>query len=197
MKKIIFGLIATVLFTIMLFGQTNINLINIEGSEIAFIKNIRKDNTFSDYYILQYDNIDFTNLLKLKNLVLVDENPNSITLKCDSDTYLFTNKSITNIKNQFQGYGLSNRKGIFKLIPIDSPTSLNQIISSNGKLDPNRGLECLSGGVGSTGCTVTPSNLNPGTASCSLTCGSGYHSCCNDVVGECRCVANPKPVKLQ
>lgn len=40
---------------------------------------------------------------------------------------------------------------------------------------------CVSGGVGSTGCSLEAAGI-----SCSVTCAEGYYACCN--LG-CRCVA--------
>ena len=53
-------------------------------------------------------------------------------------------------------------------------------------------ITCHSGGPGSTACSVKESSISVGTAECSVTFSTGFYACCDDTVGECRCVATKK-----
>ena len=58
MKKLVFGLIATILLTSYSFGQSKISFLDIKNKEIAIIID-NNNNTFKEYYLFQYDNQDF------------------------------------------------------------------------------------------------------------------------------------------
>ena len=110
------------------------------------------------------------------------------TLLSDSLRLYYTQKGLKQTKRietdtlRLRYYYKGNDKDII-YETIVSKVALIDISSVGG------GLKWLSGGPGSSACSVTPSDLSLGTPTCSVTCNSGYYACCDDRVGECRCVA--------
>ncbi len=189
MKKKIFGLIATVLFGSLGFSQ-KATLIDAKGSEIAIIINRNDNNSFKEYYLLQYNNVDFLEITNEIDISVVEINEDQIKLKSNNKVFTLTIDSNYRNSNEkvFLGYGLSRRLGNFSLIKdFLNPASISDVVLVNNVL-LGKGSTCHSGGKGSTECSVTPSPLNVGTPSCSVKCGTGYYSCCDDTKGECGCV---------
>jgi hypothetical protein len=192
MKKFIFGLIATVMFGFVGNAQKSVKLVDIKGLEMAIIIDLQKNNSFSEFYLFQYNDLDFSKLITANNVTLVQASLDNIILKNDSEVLSFSILGKNNEFNKFIGYGISKRNGKFKLINYENPKEAMDLILSNNQVHRTAAITCHSGGVGSTECSATPSDLNVGAASCSVHCGTGYHSCCNDTVGECKCKPNPK-----
>jgi len=95
----------------------------------------------------------------------------------------------TSFKNNYYGYGLSRRVGLFTFSPIEDPVAIYDVIP--GVSDPivnGKKLDCHSGGPGAEECSVKPSDINVGAPECSVKCGKGYYACCDDTRGECRCL---------
>ena len=198
MKKLVFGLIATILLTSYSFGQSKISFLDIKNKEIAIIID-NNNNTFKEYYLFQYDNQDFDFFLNKELIGNIEIVNNNLIIITDKIKYLFAiNDENKDEKIIFKGYGLSQRKGDFRILEnLNQPNIYHIIINrllGGSELEGNgqTGIRCLSGGVGTSSCEVTPSTANIGAASCKVTCSTGYYSCCDDSVGECRCVANPK-----
>lgn len=191
MKKLIFALIAIIAIADFSFSQKKINILDLPGFETALIVNLNNRVDFKEYYLFQYVDIEIYDFSKAKSITLIQTNPDYIKIDCDGNLIVFTLDS--NYRNQneiiFYGYGLSKRNGNFKIdLEIVPTTNLSNSIISNGI--KNSKITCHSGGVGSTECSVTPSDMNLGTASCSVKCSNNYHSYCDDVKGECGCLPN-------
>jgi hypothetical protein len=104
---------------------------------------------------------------------------------------------------RYEGYGLSLRTGAWS-IPLDEilTRGVAELIPGCGGTGGEAGIAslstCDSGGPGSTACGTTCLTASPGQ--CNITCGPGYHSCCNRSTCSCTCVQNsssgggePKP----
>lgn len=74
----------------------------------------------------------------------------------------------------YSGFGFSRTNGEWHL-PLDN----------SWLYSPTEGT-CTSGGIGSTACSLTC-----GRRSCSISCASGYYSCCNCgvLLASCKCIA--------
>ena len=188
MKKLLFGALATVLFPFIGNAQKKVSLVDVKGVEVAIIIDMKEDNTFTDFYLFQYDDIDFSKILNSKSITLMEAGKDMVRLKCDDEiVFLTIDKEAKNENGpSFYGYGLSKRKGVFSLIENENPQTILDLILINNKA-PGK-LTCHSGGAGSSECSVTPSNVSVGTTACSVKCNAGYYSCCDDTVGECRCI---------
>jgi len=198
MKKLLFGILATVLFS-PAFAQ-NARLIDIKGSEIGILVNVKEDNSFKEYFLFQYKDFDFSNLVKSKEVKIVQASKNVLILNCDNNLISFTIDG--NHKQEdattYSGYGLSKRNGNFSLNKqVSNPTSVpDYVLIDNVQHRSISSITCHSGGAGATECSVTPSSVNVGAAGCTVSCGSGFHACCDDTRGECRCIQNaPGKVK--
>jgi len=196
MKKLLFGLIATVLFGNLSFGQNKISFLDIKGKEIAIIVD-NTDNSFKEYYLFQYQNQDFS---KLSNKVVtgfVEIINDNLIIKSNDVTFTFTLNNNGSLDNIYYGYGLSHRIGEFKIMNNQNPSYIYDLIvgktAIDGSIDGSTGsLSCNSGGKGSSECSVKASSMNLGTSECSVKCNSGFYACCDDTRGECRCVEEKK-----
>lgn len=109
MKKALFGIIAIVMFVFVGNAQ-KASVLDIKNKEIAFIVNQKSDNTFSDYYLFQYNTSDFSFLKNYKSLTIESVDEYSIILNCDN---LKKVKFSINGNGDFKGYGMYHRKSNF------------------------------------------------------------------------------------
>lgn len=110
------------------------------------------------------------------------------------------------------GYGLANKTGDFaESLATLTPAALDRLLPVCGGSDPLRlqqrngsffavprfqgtppadaQLICDSGGAGSSSCSTSCGGLSAGKT-CSVNCGTGYHSCCDLGKCKCQCVSN-------
>lgn len=204
MKKIFFSLITTITFFYSSFSQHKVNLIDIPNVEVAFLIDLQSNDTFKDYFLLQYSNNDLRNLNLSDNLILNDFNKDYIKIKDLNSNKITVFTLDSNYRNSNEtiiyGFGFSKKSNNFKLnLANSTPKTVLDIIEYNGRLpfgnDFNEGgLDCDSGGVGSSECSTTGSDLGSipgGGGGCSVKCNPGYYACCDGGANECRC----KPVK--
>ena len=136
MKNIMYCLI-TALFPTGIFAQ-KVKMIDVKNSEIAVIVDIKKDGTFSNYYVFQYQNNDFKALVKCKNIKLIQATSSLITLNCDNKIIsLSIDKSYVRKREKvYYGYGLAKYYGNFKLKEnVLNPESCNDWILNIVKAD--------------------------------------------------------------
>lgn len=197
MKKIILGLIATIMIGNLTFGQSKISFLDIKNKEIAIIID-NKNNSFKEYYLFQYDNQDFSNLSNKELFGNVKLSENNLIISSNNIEYIFTiSENRNGEKYIFNGYGLSHRIGDFSIGKNINPEFIYNAIFNKalgGDLfdGGSVSITCHSGGPGATSCSVKASSISVGTAECSVSCSAGFYACCDDTKGECRCVANPK-----
>ena len=175
-------------------AQKSVKLIDIKGSELAIIINIDKENSFSEFFLFQYENIDLAKVLESKEIYLQDFGEDYVRLNTGSETLLFTLDS--NLKGEkdivYEGYGISHRKANYTLEIVDNPITISDDLLIDGKR-PSNVSNCTSGGVGSTECSIDSSPI-VGGGSCSVKCGKGYYSCCDDTRNSCSCKAEKKSI---
>lgn len=137
-----------------------------------------------------------TNLLKqniksiayLKNGILINKDlfygvEGNVNDRIISDVKLLSNKTEVNSQPTINGLvhlWFSKTDSTFKT------KTAEQLINTMANFVPEE--DCDAGGVGSTGCSI-----GGGASGCSVSCGSGYHACCNVTVlgaNDCHCEAN-------
>jgi hypothetical protein len=189
MKNLVFGLIATIIMHSNSFAQSKVDLLDIKGVELAIILDMKTDKTFKEFFVFQYNENDFSKIKSSSTISLLETTEDKVSIICDNEIITFTiNNDYANKNDKiYFGYGLSHRKGVFKLLNFNNPTTLMDVVSVNG-IQSNK-LNCHSGGKGSTECS-TESAIG---GSCSVKCGNGYYSCCDDTRNECRC----QPIKIK
>jgi hypothetical protein len=192
MKNIVFGLIATVLFGNLSFGQNKISFLDIKGKEIAIIVD-NADNSFKEYYLFQYQNQDFSKLSSKIVTGFVEIINDNLIIKSNDVTFTFALNNNGSLDNIYYGYGLSHRIGEFKIMNIQNPLYIYDLIvgetAIDGSIDGSTGsLSCNSRGKKSSECSVKDSTINVGAAECSVKCDPGFYACCDDTIGECRCI---------
>jgi hypothetical protein len=202
MKKVIFGLIATFCLFFASYSQHKVNLVDIPNVEVAFLIDLKNDNTFNDYFLLQYSENNLSNLELSNDLILSDFNKDYIKIKDLNSKKIITftiDKKYSNTNEVvIYGYGFSKKSNNFKLNLINEPNTILDIIQYSGKFlfEGNvGGLECNSGGVGSSECSTTGSDMGQipgGGGGCSVKCSPGYYACCDGGANECRCKKNKK-----
>jgi nitrogen regulatory protein PII-like uncharacterized protein len=191
MKNIFFSIITLVLTSNFVIAQNTVKFINFQGKELGIAINIKSDNSFTEYYLFQSDYQDYSKLSGFDNFKLVEATKDHIKVSSDDSIFTFTIEETEKKENIFLGFGLSKRSGEFKLVENSDAEDFMDLILTNNQV--NRGsLTCHSGGEGATECSVTPSDVNVGASSCSVSCGRGYYACCDDTRGECKCKANKK-----
>jgi hypothetical protein len=112
--------------------------------------------------------------------------------------------------NVWTGFGLARKSGAFKeslssldgptldrLLPVCGGSSPMRLVRTAGALatprwqataPPDAPLICDSGGAGSTSCSTSCGGISTGKT-CSVSCGTGYHACCDFAQCKCQCVA--------
>lgn len=88
------------------------------------------------------------------------------------------------IDSGYQLTRLYGRKGIDLVAAV-----FGQLQPQRGKslfFDESEDAGCTAGGPGSTSCSIE-GNIGPGGAGCSVSCGSGYYSCCT--LTGCTCTS--------
>jgi hypothetical protein len=93
-------------------------------------------------------------------------------------------------------YGISYQWGSFdieKLKDTSGFSAFENLIRANLNISStsNRSEKCTSGGIGSSGCSIDEAF---GLGGCSVSCSTGYHSCCQSNTVTCSCVKD-KPIK--
>lgn len=89
-------------------------------------------------------------------------------------------------------------------VVIDSGYQLSRLFGQRGvslvdsiarelQLGPNWGFKCVSGGPGSTDCSIEGS-IAGGGAGCSVSCASGYYACCS--LSGCHCTKGGEEEEL-
>ena len=197
MKKLIITFIIGTLLTTNLTAQKKGSFENVNGIELGIIIDKKIDNTFSEYFLFQYKNLNLTVLRNYNSVTLLEYTPNTIKLTCDGRVITFTNDNNYRNNNEtiYLGYGVSHRKGgSYSIDRLANPKSIHDLILVGGRrafLGEFGGgsLTCHSGGVGSTACSADSGTLSGG-GGCGVTCGTGYHACCDDTKNECRCIGN-------
>lgn len=188
MKNLILGIIVLLTVKNHCLAQKKVTVYDVKGKEAGIFINMNDKNEFDEMFLFQYENIDLSILKKYKNITLIESNKNFIKLSCDEVIYQLSLNSELNSEdvNYINGYGLSYRTGEYSLKLIENPENISEILLLNGKSVSTNVNKCDSGGQGSTACS-TDGGVAGGGASCSVTCGSGYYSCCMDAANECRC----------
>lgn len=201
MKNLIFCFFTVFLFSFYSNAQKN-RIAVLDMHELAvMIDYDSKNKTFKKYFLFEFKEklpIDFSRFSEIK---LVESTSTYLKLVCDKNEVCLNIEEGKkhNFGTQINGFGLSERIGNFSLNTKKlnhDITNLSELFMINSIESEETGkITCYSGGPGSTSCSVKPSNISLGTPECSVTCSSGYHSCCDDVKGECKC--NPNPTKPQ
>ncbi|RWX02614.1 hypothetical protein [Flavobacterium cerinum] len=172
-------------------------LADIPGVEIAIIPNFKKDSSFEEYYVFQYnlDTPNFFDVSAVKEVTLIEVNSSLIKLKIDSEIVVLTIDSNYVNANEtiFYGYGLSHKKATkYSLVNRGLPIKdLSEVIAVNDKI-LNPLITCRSGGKGSVECRSGSSVVSV-SMSCSVKCYTGYFACCDDTVNKCKCVETNPP----
>lgn len=178
-----------ILLSVVSYSQQRVRLADLAGTEIGILIDVQQDNTFTQYFVFQYEGSLF-DVSRASNITLVSSTDKTVKISFGGKVYAFTiDSNYTNANEQiYYGYGLSKRSGAFKLvIPVGDISTLMEAITFNNSFAGR--LTCHSGGVGSTECST--GSLG---SSCSVSCGSGYYACCDDTKNECRCIST-KPTK--
>lgn len=196
MKKTVFALVMTILFYCNGMAQRKVSLIDIKGVEMAVILD-KDDDHFKEFYVFQYEGATgFVN--SYSSITLIASDKETIKLKADEDILTFTLiKGYSNPNEKIvYGYGLSHRNGDYRLIDSQNPSSVMDLLNlTNVALSGD--LSCHSGGVGSSECSTTGSDLGQipgGGGGCSVKCNNGYYACCDGAKNECRCNPEKKNV---
>lgn len=198
-----------------LFSGTGVILYHKSG-QIAF--SIRNPNEgFSKFFVIQTEK-SYSNLIRevkqmqimyLTDMIVLNDfdNQQSIIYHVQGQNYNNTravfDKAVSGSSKaqNVSAFGLvdvhgnwSNVNSIFlnydKL--SDALSDRNQTVGRNNEGGGSGSPVCISGGVGSTSCSVTCQSGNP--TSCQTTCSSGYYACCvcSGVYGNsCECRKNP------
>jgi len=170
-----------------------IDIVDISNNELVFILDRTANNTFTEYFVFQYEASDFSFLSQKSSFSLVGYTSSSITILCDNEQITFTSGFGENTSTHFFGYGLSKRNGTYSLIsPLPAEGDIFDVVtrpttSAIGGGGTPKKITCHSGGPGSTSCSAESGSLGGG-GSCSVTCSSGYYACCDDTKNECKCV---------
>jgi nitrogen regulatory protein PII-like uncharacterized protein len=197
MKNLIVCFILFILSSVNCYAQKN-GIVFLDSHELAVMVNYEsKNKTFTKYFLFEFKGklpIDFSKFSEIK---IIESSATYLKLLCDkSEVCLNIEEGKKhNFGIQINGFGLSERIGNFSL----NTKKINQEISNLSELFMVNSIEsggsgkltCHSGGTGATSCSVKPSNISVGTPECSVTCSSGYHACCDDTRGECKCNPNP------
>jgi hypothetical protein len=196
MKKIVFGLIATVVFGHIGNAQKKVTIVDIKGIEVGIFVDVDEKDSFKEFYLFQYNEQNLQQILE-KKLALSEIGKDFIRLKSDrGENILFTlNPELKREEDiSIDGYGLSFRKGNYTLISVENPTLISDLLLLNGeRIAP--ATKCDSGGAGSSECSTDGGAAGFG-ASCSVKCNKGYYSCCNDNLNECRCRPEKKSLSI-
>ena len=198
MKKIILGLalMLGILFSndTLARGQ-KVDIVDISNNELLFIVNRSTQNTFTQYFVFQYEATNFSFLSQKTTFSLVSYTNSSITIQCDNEQLTFWSGEGTSTFTQYYGYGFSKRSGIFSLNAIPETGTIFDVInisammSGGGPVTTKSGLTCHSGGPGSVSCSVTSGSAGTiSSGSCEVTCKAGFYACCDASKVECRCV---------
>ena len=185
---------ATILFSNLSIGQKIVRIIDIKGSEIGILIDVKDNDSFKEYFLFQYTDCDFSMLKASKNLTLIRSTKDEIVVEGDDKIFELRIEGIPNNFNTFKGYGLSRKNGNFKLYKNSNATQVRDLILSDNQVFKK--MDCHSGGKGASECSATPSSLNVGAASCSVKCNAGYYACCDDSVGECKCIGEKQPAHI-
>ncbi len=184
-----------VIFATPTLGDENIVLLKEKGSENFTRAFVLQSNVNQ---IKSFDSLQ-GNLIKTGSGLVILKGEELHYVGIDSEESILLLKTLEeltgNLKSYALGFGFSSNKGkwsmgedIFLKLTANEIltfTSLNpkmKGLKANGKV---MACECTSGGAGSTSCTIDePWN------GCSVSCGSGYYSCCVTSVTRCICVQN-------
>jgi len=110
MKKLILFLS---LFLVAFYAQaTKVDIVDIQGKELVIIVDRTAQNTFSTYYVFQYNNLDFSFLKKYHHISLAMATKEEIKLNCDNQIITL---SIDKETERYKGYGLSKQAGRYQL----------------------------------------------------------------------------------
>lgn|GEM_PF-5541168 len=66
-------------------------------------------------------------------------------------------------------------------------SDLSEVIQYNNKTYSTSSIDCFSGGVRSTECSIEAGTIGGGGA-CSVKCKNGYYACCDDQLNKCKCI---------
>lgn len=140
----------------------------------------------------------------------VERNETSLSINSSNGSlkYFYTiDKEVDNTSKPtatfLYSYGIAESTGLFNIKKdTEGITSIYDVIANhaisedvlsvvteNTQNRPIDELECTSGGVGATECSVD-STIGPVSTGCSVSCGEGYHACCDDSVTICKCLEN-------
>lgn len=195
MKKVILGLtmiLASLFSNLVNASNHKIDIIDISNNELVFVLDRTANNTFTEYFVFQYESSDFSFLGQKNTFSLVGYTSSSITIQCDNEQITFSSGFGENTSTHFFGYGLSKRKGTYNLSTPLPPSGdifdvvIRPMTSAMAGGAPKK-ITCHSGGVGSTSCSAESGSLGGG-GSCSVTCSAGYYACCDDTKNECKCI---------
>lgn len=184
-------LIATLFSNSASATNAKVDIIDLTNHELVFVLNKSVSNSFTEYFVFQYESNNFSFLSQKSTFSLVGYTATSITIQCDNEQITFTSGFGTNSSTQYYGYGLSKRNGSYTLnMPLPATGNIFDVVirpmSVSGAPTTNK-ITCHSGGPGSTSCSAEAGTLGGG-GSCSVTCSTGYYACCDDTKNECKCV---------
>lgn len=195
MKKIISFLAFALICFSSIFSKAaerieSIKIVDITNNELIIAINVDNSNRFTEYYSVQYDNIDFSFLSNHENFALEVVSPSHLILIVDNVHYVLEICENDNSSGNYCVYGITYHldENSFTLITGLTTGTLDDVVKSNGPLKPKvEKLTCTSGGVGATQCS-TGSGIGSVNTECSVSCGSGYYACCDDNVTKCKCI---------
>jgi len=190
-RSILIVILAMFFLTSFTYANKKVSIVDVTGNELLFIVNLGDDMSFNEFYTFQYENIDFSSLANYSNFELVSIAEKEIVIQSGS-TILKFNLSADNSSNiQYQGYGIAINKSVsgYELKKPSRGNIGDVILGKEKKVKDTNGntLSCDSGGPGSSQCG-TRSGMGTVDTECSVTCNSGYYSCCDDGQGKCGCV---------
>ncbi len=90
----------------------------------------------------------------------------------------------------YLGYGFSEVKGEWAIdSDFTEKSAYNSLAKSNknAKIFYGDILDCTSGGLGATSCSIND-EIGPIGSGCSVTCSAGYYACCKKSNNTCKCV---------
>lgn len=127
-------------------SATNVGIVDIQNKEQIIVPNYSETNTFSTYYVFQYENIDFSFFANYQSISFQSATNEELTLLCDGQNVILS------IKENFigyKGYGFSKRTGSFSLkSPLSETGTILDVVVRDGippAQEPNV-IHCYSGG---------------------------------------------------
>ena len=195
--------------------EGSVTIYNLESGEIIIAIKGKNETETRNKFILQTEKtssykkgiskINNAEVIYLFDILLLNDleknslTSYSVTSSGFNKTYKLIPKTLKEkIQTNISGFGLGYNSGTWNflndnIVLENSIHSLRHGYEKTESDPPGGGSPCTSGGVGSTGCSITGCF----ESSCTVSCSSGYYSCCycdDKLPGlgpECNCVPNP------